>query len=162
VLIGGGGGTCRTSIKDCGGTYRNCQIDCQNTAELYDPISGSFAATGELDIGRSRHSATLLPDGHVLIAGGIGSYVIDSASFSDPETGVNLTMMIPALKTAELYDPVVARFSRTGDMGFSRAGQAASLSLMARCWWQVLHLSIIEALSFTISIRDISSYCSFS
>lgn len=127
VLIAGGGGTCTTSIHNCGGTYRNCQIACQNTAELYDPVSGSFATTGELDIGRSRHSATLLRDGRVLIAGGIGTYAIALASSSKPDsgTGVGSTVIIPALKSAELYDPVVGQFSPTGDMGFARAGQAA-------------------------------------
>jgi hypothetical protein len=122
VLIAGGGGSCTTSIYNCGRTYRDCQITCQKTTELYDPVSGLFATTGEMDIGRSRHTATLLPDGRVLIAGGRGSYAVASASLSKP--GLD-TITITALKTAELYDHVGGRFSPTGDMEFARAGQAA-------------------------------------
>ena len=55
------------------------------SAELYDPSSRSWTATGTMDEGRVRHSATLLPDGRVLVAGGGG--------FSGP------------LAPAELYDP---------------------------------------------------------
>ena len=40
------------------------------TAELYDPASGRWVRTTALGIPRAGHSATLLPDGRVLVAGG--------------------------------------------------------------------------------------------
>ena len=40
------------------------------TAELYNPSAGTFAATGEMTTPRGGQTATLLPNGLVLIAGG--------------------------------------------------------------------------------------------
>lgn len=41
-----------------------------STAELFDPASRQFSATGEMPEARMSHSATPLEDGRVLLAGG--------------------------------------------------------------------------------------------
>jgi hypothetical protein len=76
------------------------------SAELYDPSAGTFHATGNMAAPRETHTATLLPDGRVLIAGGV-SY-----------GGIGI--FGGSLATAELYAPDVlvpppALLSLSGD-----------------------------------------------
>jgi hypothetical protein len=63
------------------------------SVEVYDPVSGTWNVTGSLDTGRWGHTAALLPDGTVLVAGGRADY-----------SG-------PALASAEIYDPVSGTWS---------------------------------------------------
>jgi hypothetical protein len=67
-----------TLLKDgtvlvAGGGEGWCGMSTLDTAELYDPVTRSFFAVGRMTRSRSSHTATLLKDGTVLIAGG-GSY----------------------------------------------------------------------------------------
>jgi WD40 repeat protein len=60
------------------------------SAELYDPRTGTFSPTGSMTSARVGHTATLLSDGRVLIAGGY-----DSLGNS----------VVNPLSSAELYQP---------------------------------------------------------
>jgi hypothetical protein len=59
------------------------------TAELFDPATGTFSSVGvgSLTQARARHSATQLPTGEILIAGGnSGSGVLASTEFYNPDS----------------------------------------------------------------------------
>src|SRR5215471_4311936 len=58
------------------------------SAELFDPASGTWTLTGSLPGPRSDHSATLLLNGNVLVAGGTdGTNNLSSALLYDPANG---------------------------------------------------------------------------
>lgn len=79
------------------------------SAELYDPATNTFSPTaGSLNGDHVSASATLLPDGRVLIAAGADS------SFS-PQSG------------AEIFDPATGLFTATGSLANARYDHTATL-----------------------------------
>ena len=115
VLIVGGLGpaTSTDPVPSDGGVSTMTSMSLAS-AELYDPATGEFGPTGSMSVGRADHTATPLPDGRVLIAGGSTQYV-----------PTRLTSEYVA--TAELYNPVTGTFSMTGSMAVARGGHSATL-----------------------------------
>ncbi|MFH1028964.1 MAG: kelch repeat-containing protein, partial [Pseudomonadota bacterium] len=57
------------------------------SAELFDPVTKTFSPAGSLGQARARHSATQLPTGEILIAGGnSGSAVLASTEIYNPDS----------------------------------------------------------------------------
>ncbi|HEX2273206.1 MAG TPA: kelch repeat-containing protein [Acidimicrobiales bacterium] len=83
------------------------------TAEVYDPIAEEWNPTGSLNQARFMHTATLLPDGRVLVAGGFGE------PYPNPNPSV--------LDTAEIYDPATGTWTPTGTMNVRRGIHQAAL-----------------------------------
>jgi hypothetical protein len=126
------------------------------TADIYDPVSGTWSPTGSMATPRIFHTATLLDNGKVLAAGGVLAWgpAIASAEIYDPATGtwsftsdmndarvVGTSTLLPdgkvmvvggmqaypnVLASAELYDPVSGTWTFTGGMGVGRMYHTAT------------------------------------
>jgi WD40 repeat protein len=82
-----------------------------SSAELYNSATGTWISTGDLTTKRTGHTATLLPNGKVLIVGGVG---VDGAPTA-------------VLASAELYDPVTEQWTLTGAMNIKRYNHTTTL-----------------------------------
>lgn len=79
------------------------------TAELFEPVHGFWTPAGKMAAPRGQHSATLLADGRVLIAGG---------------EGLNGSLVFPA--AAEIYTPATGAWTAAAALHAPRAGHAAA------------------------------------
>ncbi len=82
------------------------------SAELYDPATNAWTDAGTLTTARRLHTATLLPGGKVLVAGGTSSIT---------------AVLSPNLNSAQLYDPISSTWTTAGSLGGVRAYHTANL-----------------------------------
>ncbi|CAF1232959.1 unnamed protein product [Rotaria sp. Silwood1] len=83
-----------------------------SSSELYDPITGIWTKTGNMNLGRYHHTASVLANGKVLVAGG---------SFNDGYDHWG------PLNSSELYDPATGNWTKMGKMNLARYGHTASV-----------------------------------
>ncbi len=98
------------------GGFNNCDDDfCSDvsSAELYNPAAGTWTQTGSMQGAREQQSATLLPDGEVLVAGGLNEGGDCCSQFE--------------YSSAELYNPANGTWAPTASMAAKHAGQTATL-----------------------------------
>jgi hypothetical protein len=117
---------------------------------------GTFTATGNMNVARAQHTATLLADGRVLITGGgaVNSAFLTITELYDPQTGtfrygasmlaarrMHTATLLPddrvlivggygaggVLASAELFDPGTGTFTATGSLNIARGGHTAIL-----------------------------------
>ncbi|CAF5023551.1 unnamed protein product, partial [Rotaria sp. Silwood1] len=83
-----------------------------NSTEIYDPKTGTWTKTGNMTIGRRGHTASVLANGKVLVAGGLGY----------DEYGQGRTF-----NSSEIYDPETEIWTMIGDMTVGRYFHTASV-----------------------------------
>ncbi|MEY2500504.1 MAG: hypothetical protein QOI07_838 [Verrucomicrobiota bacterium] len=134
--------------------YRGTRV--LDSAELYDPGTGKWSPTASLNRARHVHTATLLSNGQVLVAGSVGDFS-NTAELYDPATetwnvtgalasgrayhsatllpsgsvlvvgGTGLATPSPYLTSAEIYNPATGNWSNATDLLRGRASHTATL-----------------------------------
>lgn len=94
-----------------GGCSGDCRYTNLNTAEIYDPVSGLWSTTAPMFSSRASHTATLLTNGKVLVAGGTKYY---NDHFN-------------SLSSSEIYDPSLGTWVLATSMNGERTSHTATL-----------------------------------
>lgn len=98
-----------------GGIASTGFLTVTGSADIYNPATNTFTPlAASLSVARAYHTATLLPNGTVLLAGGGNS--------SDPSVGE-----FQALSSVEIYNPTTKTFSFAASLNFARGFFASTL-----------------------------------
>jgi N-acetylneuraminic acid mutarotase len=101
VLVAGGEGECPDQHGLC----------VLASAEIYDSATNQWSMTGHMHVRRENHTATLLPNGQVLVVGGTNALAPSQYKIA----------------VCELYDPSAGTWSVTGEMSVRRSEFTANL-----------------------------------
>ena len=129
-----------------------------NSAQMYDPATGDWSAINPMNYARAAHTATLLPNGNVLVAGGYLSVTNGNVASRPPCSEIfvpssgqwlvasnlnyprdshtatllpNGTVLVaggfPSSTNAELFDPNTGAWTQTGSLKSPHFGATATL-----------------------------------
>jgi hypothetical protein len=118
VLVAGGAGA-EQAPRRC--DHEGCTggAPALATSDIYDPSRDLWRRVGGLGAARTGHTATLLRDGRVVVAGG-----------DDPSIGSRYRHGY--VSAAEVYDPTLGRWTPAGKLDQGRTGHAAACATKAR------------------------------
>ena len=128
------------------GSGSNHYTKVLRTCEIYDPVAGTWTNTADMQKFRAGATATVLPDGRVLVAGGTeGNGAHELHDVAD--------LLGTALKTTEIYDPATDSWSFHSNMTEFKAG-AMAVTLADGRW--LVSGGVTHTLLFGIPIPDFS------
>lgn len=111
-------------------------INYISKCEIYDPVTNVWSTTDSLPAGRTQHTAVLLNDGRVLVAGGKPDSISQTSLIYDPATGkwnatakMNVArtyltgtllpdgrVLVTTGRTCEVFDPLKETWSYTNSL----------------------------------------------
>jgi len=134
------GPSCRTlvplpycgKVLVTGGSADSGSVRINISAEMFDPVSLTWSPAGAMSHVRMYQAAAGLPDGRVLVMGGIGHQATEGMAAGCGAIVSMCSGEIP-LKTAEIYDPLLRTWQTTGSMAIPRAFHTATTLTRAPC-----------------------------
>jgi len=145
-----------------GGWSGNSRMSTTSRVELYDPISGIFESTNPMNTNRSHHTATLLQNGKLLIAGPFywaspsitaelytstsGIFMVTGSMHTLYEAGPTATLLqngkvliaggsskvVGVSASPEVFNPSIETFTPIAPMGTPREGHTATLLMSGK------------------------------
>ncbi len=101
------------SILVAGGCTGGCLSSATASAEIYNPVGGTWSKTGSMAKARTYFTLVLLPNGKVMAVGGC--------------TGLNANGCSGVTASSEIYNPSTGKWSSTGAMNAARGSLTATL-----------------------------------
>jgi hypothetical protein len=118
VLVAGGASG--STNQPLGPARPEIRADAVATAEIYDTATRSWRSAASMSTRRFGHTATLLPDGHVLVVGGDRGNLRLGTGGGRPQQ---------AVASMEIYDPTADEWISAGTLRQPRYGHQATLML---------------------------------
>jgi Kelch motif len=141
ALVTGGLDLGRQTTSDPAYACTNGDALSYSSTYVWDPTTGTWTRAGLLGMARTQPSIAALPDGRALLVGGFyetprtgvaADAALAAFRHPAPDAAAGLpadiapNFTIPALATAELFDPATRIWSSTGPMHYARYGAAAA------------------------------------
>jgi hypothetical protein len=109
ILVCGG----YTSEDGGSGNFTHFGRGCTEEVEIYDPNLATWTSAGPMSVARAHHTASILPDGKVLVCGGFDRNDV-------------------ALNTTEIWDPGTGLWTAGPTMAVARAAHSATVLASGR------------------------------